>query len=112
MKSEEEVWRILEADRDRLLHWAGTLERKLDIHAIHFVPIDAKQIEVYIFFPDEKRRRKYRWNGSSRAIKKQFCELLNASGIGPKNGVAVRFEFDSHENVVENYEGSYFFRLR
>jgi hypothetical protein len=43
-------------------------------------------------------------NGVSQAIRKRFEEEVKP--------LPLRFDFDSHENVIKNYEGSYFYRLR
>jgi hypothetical protein len=45
-------------------------------------------------------------------LKREFLSVLRAKGYPDRWLGAVTFELDSHENVVKNFEGSYFYRLR
>lgn len=48
----------------------------------------------------------------AKEIEDAVYEGLEIVGRGTKENVKVKFEFDSHENVVRNYEGDYYNRLR
>ena len=47
-----------------------------------------------------------------RAIEDAVFEELEAAGRGDRNTITVAFEYDSDENVRNNYHGDYFLRLR
>ena len=82
------------------------------LHEIHLVPIAVQHIEVYVFYERDSDLHECRESGDTRKVKTILAEELNRGGRGSEAGVQVYFEFDSHENVVKNYEGSYFLRLR
>lgn len=82
------------------------------LHEIHFVPISDKEIEVYVFYESDADVRRCDKEGLTGKVEKIFREELSQVGRGAESGVRIRFEFDSHENVMNNFEGSYFLRLR
>lgn len=51
-------------------------------------------------------------DGTVDAIKKFVLEELERVGRGRKDELLVDFEIDSDENVIENFEGDYYLRLR
>ena len=83
------------------------------ISRIEYVPIISNPIiEVYVFYCADSDISKNDKLGVSEKISSFIVGELNRIGRGPTQGVLPKFVFDSHENVVINYEGSYFFRLR
>jgi hypothetical protein len=69
---------------------------------------------IWFFFEDDSELATRRMDGTTVAIEALFKDRLEAA----KNPYffsklpKVVFEFDSHENVQRNYQGSYFLRLR
>ncbi len=69
---------------------------------------------IWLFFEDNSELAKCRMDGTTVAIETLFNDRLEAA----KNPYSfsklptVVFEFDSHENVLRNYQGNYFLRLR
>lgn len=108
--------------RENKLEWAHlnmvekrVMERLLDgniVHGVHFVPINEQRLEIYVFFNRDEDIAKCEESGVTQTIKDYFNEELNRVNRGSAAGVKVRFEFDSHENVVQNFRGNYFLRLR
>jgi hypothetical protein len=45
-------------------------------------------------------------------LKTEFLNILRECGYPTRWLGEVGFVFDSHENIVKNFEGSYFYRLR
>lgn len=73
-----------------------------------------ESLGIWFFFEDDGELTKRRMDGTTVAIESLFMDRLEAAKNPyffsklPKVG----FEFDSHENVQRNYQGSYFLRLR
>jgi len=89
----------------------------------HFVPICQLNniyilvqrdvnFRVYVFFKKDADLEDCKRNGITDAIAQFVREELERVGRGRKEDTSVAFEFDSHENVDRNFEGSYFNRLR
>lgn len=81
------------------------------VHTIHFVPIGDMKIEVYVFYETEDALKEYEESGVSEALLSLITNELEKICRGPRQGVEIQFELDSHENVIANYEGSYYLRL-
>ena len=82
------------------------------VHQIHFIPINAEHLEIYVFFNRDEDLAVSEKSGVTQTIKNYFNEELEQVSRGANSGVTLRFEFDSHENVLKNFQGSYFLRLR
>jgi hypothetical protein len=82
------------------------------LHDFTLLPHDENSFEAYVFFEREKDIEECKQSGVSQAIVDFVYEELERAGRGSKSEIDVQFEFDSHENVLENYEGDYFLRLR
>ena len=107
--ADQERHRGLSEVRNRILHRF----RKDGVH------------ETFMFFSPEKNSFGafvfYRWNrqieeaeelGLTSQIKNAVFEELEKVGRGNRGAIRVDFEFDSHENVEQNYEGDYYMRLK
>ena len=70
-----------------------------------------KGTEVYVFFPANSDLEQHRGTGKLQEIETRYRHFLSDAGY-PFDRFPVQFYFDSHENVIKNYEGSYFYRLR
>lgn len=64
-----------------------------------------------IFYNYDRQIQEDEASGLADAVKKDTLQALEAVGRGAQETLKVEFEFDSHENVVNNYEGDYFLRL-
>jgi len=51
-------------------------------------------------------------DGSETIMKNTFLQILGKNDYPFVEFPNVHFQFDSHENVERNYQGSYFYRLR
>lgn len=102
-------WKSLKEVEARVLL---RLVRRDLVHKIHFIPINEKLLEVYVFYPTDKDIGEHAISGLTEKIKSIFSDELERAKRGEAYGEKVRYEFDSHENVLNKYEGNYFFRLR
>jgi hypothetical protein len=109
-KKEQKQWAIIEKAKDALLKMAK--DKNIQIFAMHFVPMLDYSLEVYVFYDAEIDIEKNQINGNTEWIKRSFLSILYDVGYIGHYSDSITFIFDSHENVVNNYEGSYFLRLR
>jgi hypothetical protein len=70
-----------------------------------------KGTEVHVFFPTEADYERHRDNQTLADMESLYGQFLIEAGY-PLEQFPVTFYFDSHENVVKNFEGNYFYRLR
>jgi len=69
-------------------------------------------ISVYIFFADNELKKQALSSGVVDMLKEKYICYLKTHNYPFDKFPKVFFEIDSHENVLKNYEGSYFYRLR
>ena len=74
------------------------VENDENLHVVFFLDTEVMKEHALSSGLDEKLEAKYK------------LELKNNKY--PYNLAKITFEYDSHENVVQNYEGSYFYRMR
>lgn len=67
---------------------------------------------AYVFYPLGREIGEADASGLSGETKDSVYEELIAVGRGKRDTPNVVFEFDSHENIEQNYEGDYYNRLR
>ncbi len=88
------------------------------LRQIAFVTTSAtwdKNLDVLFAYETDAELELRNADETSTALKQQFEEELESSKkvlpfrLMPEN---IGYSFDSHENVVRNYQGSYFLRLR
>lgn len=103
-------WDIIENGKKVLMEWSKN--NHVHIFAIHFVPMFDFSLEVYIFYENDNDILKNQTNGITDSVKKTFLKAISDMGYMQHFGDSITFIFDSHENVVKNYEGNYFLRLR
>jgi hypothetical protein len=91
--------------------------REIRLKTVEFVTTSEEwddSLGVLIFYENDSDIVTYNGDGTTEAIKTKFLDELVATKTRflfselPK----INFAFDSHENVVKNFEGSYFLRLR
>lgn len=69
-------------------------------------------ITVFIFFKDDLLKEQALSTGTVDMLKEKYIAYLTTHKYPFDKFSKVYFEIDSHENVVRNFEGSYFYRLR
>lgn len=109
-KDEKLQWRIIEKAKKYIMDWSK--KNSADIYAVHFVPMFDFSLEVYIFYAKDIDIVRNDENGITNNVRRVFCDELSDMGYMKSFGDNIKFIFDSHENVVNNYNGSYFLRLR
>lgn len=96
-----------------MMDWAQASD--IHLHKIEsiipFVATD-KSLEIWLFFSTDEVKKRYEQDGKTQLVKKTFLQTLQELNYPADYLSQVTFIIDSHENVVENYEGSYFYRLR
>lgn len=105
-------WYALKTAESGFLKW--TVLNDIAVHCVEYVVGFEdwhRRSEIYIFFPTDEDLEQHRETGRLQVIEAHFRQLLAESQY-PQEQSLVHFYFDSHENVVKNYEGSYFYRLR
>lgn len=109
-RKEELQWDLIKKAKKLFMLWAEN--NNINIYDIHFVPMSDFRLEVYIFYEKNDDINKNQLSGQTEQVKVAFLEELSKLDYKKHFSKEVSFIFDSNENVVENYEGSYFFRLR
>lgn len=98
---------------DQAIEWAK--KSNISLHNIETVVPFAtsdKDLDVWLFFDTDEIVNNYEKNGTTEKVKKEFLQTLENLKYPSYYLDQVTFQIDSHENVVKNYEGSYFYRLR
>ena len=67
---------------------------------------------AFVFYRWDRQIEEAEESGLASQIKDVVFDELENVGRGNRNTIRVDFEFDSHENVEQNYEGDYYNRLR
>jgi hypothetical protein len=80
-------------------------------HNFYLIAEEETKFRAYIFYKTNKDIQLCKDKGIDRKIEDFIYEELKRQGRGSKGIIKVAFEFDSDENVSENYEGDYFLRL-
>lgn len=65
---------------------------------------------VYVFYGRSNQIESAAASGLSDDIKEAVLVALESFGRGQRSGLNVTFEFDSDENVQDNFGGDYFWR--
>jgi hypothetical protein len=82
------------------------------LHTFDILPQSDVDFRAYVFFETNKDVDACQKNGISQQIEDCVYEELERAGRGQRTAIKVAFEYDSDENVIANYEGNYFLRLR
>jgi len=78
---------------------------------VPFVLTD-KSLSVWVFYDTNQIKDEYEKNGTNEVVKNKYLNLLTELNYPKEYLTEVSFFIDSDENVKENYEGNYFYRLR
>ena len=96
---------------NELMAWSASISPA--IHCVQWVTPStySKATGAWIFC--EQRSGLEMWSNAVRSSIEHKClHLLRSHGLSKWLADQVRFIYDSHENVVENYAGSYGYRLK
>jgi hypothetical protein len=104
-------WRVLKQIRPRFESWLNGEIWKKRFHSIEFIP-HADFLEVFLFYETDADIASGNSEGISKALRERILSDLRELEYPQVDSTNIRFIFDSHENVVKNFKGSYFFRLR
>ena len=106
-------FRSLEKAKEKALAWAG--QRRVPLHAIEYVATFEEWddgVGVWIFYATDADLKRGSIDGTNAQIQERLLEELRTANYPFSSFPRVAFEFDSNENVVRNFEGNYFYRLR
>lgn len=96
---------------ERLKEWARA--EKMNIVRIYSEANPYRwSLDVVIFYEYDSEVERYAENGKSEEARKAFIEALEEEHYSKHFRGSVQFTFDSHENVVKNFHGEYYERLK
>jgi hypothetical protein len=104
-------WGALKQVRPRFKSWLKDKSWRKKFHQLEFIP-HSTFLEIFIFYKTDADVAAGNTDGFSETIRQKMLGDLADLEYPRLAETEVRFIFDSHENVVKNYEGSYFYRLR
>lgn len=108
-KARLKQWNFVKIADIRIKIWAAI--HLVKIYRTEYVPCFGESLDVFIFYKTDKALKKYKENGMIQKTQRKFMDILKKIGYIKKFNDVVRFEFDSHENVMKNYEGNYYYRI-
>lgn len=95
------------------MNWSK--QEAIELHRIEFVVpfVEADfSLFVWFFYRLDLHVSAYATDGTSRRLEQYFRRSLEEIGYPLSWRKCVTTDFDSDENVQNNFEGSYFYRLR
>lgn len=104
---------ILEDVKNEILKWAEN--EAINLYKIEYVVPFVEEdfsFDVWFFYQTDEESMKYEKDGTSERVKQRFLNLMCSKAYPEQFLSKVIFVFDSDENVQNNFEGSYFYRLR
>lgn len=117
--SDEDVARAdrLAEERSRNLDKvADAVKRKFanvcPLHNIYILPQRDVNFRAYIFLEKDMDLESCERSGVKQRMMDCVFTELELAGRGKRSDTTVAFEWDSHENVLTNFEGDYFLRLQ
>jgi len=108
-----EQFAIITKAREEILKWAEGAG--ISLFRVEFVVPFVKDdpgLWVWLFYGKDVEVKVNDQNGISDQVSQQFLKILSGLECPAELMNEVGFTFDSDENVQNNYEGSYFYRLR
>jgi len=105
----EQRARGLDQVRESVLAEFGDPGGVCEFHILNQEDVDFR---AYIFFRYDRDIQAAHQSGLATQIADRVYKVLEREGRGRRDDIEVAFEFDSHENVQKNFEGSYWLRLR
>lgn len=104
-------WHVLKQIRPCFESWLKGQIWSKRFHCLEFIP-HADFLEVFVFYETDADVTCGETDGVSNTIKEKTLSDLRGLKYPQAETTDIRFIFDSHENVIKNFKGSYFFRLR
>ena len=102
-------------ERGKAAVLTGASRYDVPLHCVEFVvpfvPGDLS-LSVWLFNESDEQLGRAEAIGWSSALRDEFVQAIRSIGYAEEWLGAINFTFDSHESVVRDYEGSYFYRLR
>ena len=103
--------KYVEHAEEKLKEWARA--EKINMVRIYGEPNPYRwSLEVVVFYEYESEVQRYEETGKSEEARKAYIEALEENRYSKHFRGSIRFVFDSHENVVKNYHGEYYERLK
>lgn len=96
-----------------MIEWAE--QKKIRLQTIEYVipfVLTDKSLSIWLFYDTNQTKNSYEDDGTHEEVKNKCLNFLMEFNYPKDYLKEVNFFTDSDENVKENYEGSYFFRLR
>jgi hypothetical protein len=94
-----------------LIEWSMAM--KSPIYRIEWITPDVYSPRTSVWIFSDTDAGLSTWGAETRSTIEKECIRLLGRRKFPSNLVgSVGFVYDSHENVMKHYEGSYFYRLR
>lgn len=86
--------------------------QKYKLHEFFIFDSTETSFRAYVFFKKEKDVRNAKSKGLAEEIKSMVYRELKDANRGVRGNIDLFVEFDSHENIEDNFDGDYFDRLR
>jgi len=90
----------------------GRFKSNCPLFDFRILPQGEDGFRAYTFFNQDKDIEQCKLSGTTSAIEDAVYEELERVGRGKRGETVVAFEWDSDENVDNNYDGDYLLRLR
>ena len=106
-------FQFIEQAENQFREWS--IGQNIKIHRIEFVVpfvLTDRTLAVWIFFETDRMMEKYKREGTIEIVESRFFDIMKDIGYPEDYVTKIVFFIDSHENVVSNFDGSYFNRLR
>ena len=108
----DQQFAYLDLARKQLISWS--CKQNVPLHRIEYVVGfgDDFSLATWLFFETDKQRDMADTANWPTELATLFIETLRSAGYAEEWVSKIRFLHDSHENVLRNYKGSYFYFLR
>jgi len=88
------------------------LQSQYPLARLQLFPDRQADFRAYVFFETDAQVAASESDGSRSVIEDAIYTSIANAGKGTRPGISVVFEYDSEQNVKENFEGSYHLRMR
>lgn len=88
------------------------LQPQYPIAHLQLFPHREADFHAYVFFETDAQVAASESDGSRNVIEDAVYTAIANAGKGTRPGISIHFEYDSEQNVKENFEGSYHLRMR
>lgn len=90
----------------------ASFQNSEELHEFFIMDSSEISFKAYVFYNCEWQIKEAVKSGLALKVEKSVFDELEKVGRGSRSEIHVDFEFDSHENVEQNYDGDYYSRLR